>query len=120
MTKNLCRWPGCQVESKGKAWACPTHWARLPDELRAELVRTFHPDRWASPGADLPQEYVAAAEAARNIAFSYNQTWNVFPGYQGGNGTEAGAKRMEAQLPRRRRRRGVHNGRETTQGKSTS
>lgn len=61
MTTHACAWSGCRESVRRGSFACATHWARIPRDLRVVLVAEWN--HWRGRGAP-PRQYV---EAARTI-----------------------------------------------------
>lgn len=43
MTKHHCHAPGCKAACLPKHLFCPTHWAKLPEDLKAAIFEVYVP-----------------------------------------------------------------------------
>lgn len=60
---HACHWPGCTEQVPPALWGCPTHWFRLPSEIRNRIWRHYKPGQEES--FLVSEEYLAAAKAAQ-------------------------------------------------------
>lgn len=56
--KHECPWPYCHRRVGRELWECPTHWFKLPEQLRTKLSRAWRRGTFA--------EYVEVLEEIDN------------------------------------------------------